>query len=91
MAPVPTRMWQNGPCRLFSTERFLGAVPYSSAGLKGYAGAYLCSRCRKQTHKVLGNFGDDSWICEACAQRNAKGTAIGAPSRSVTLQLEGDR
>ena len=85
--PKSTRMWKNGPCRLFSKEPFLGAVPFSGGGLKGYAGAYVCSRCHRQTHKVLGNFADDDWLCDRCAE-SGKGTESGTPSRPVTLQIE---
>ena len=40
--PKPVQMWKDGPRRMFSTERFLGAVPYAAAGLRGYAGAFIC-------------------------------------------------
>jgi hypothetical protein len=86
--PRIQRMWQHGPCRLFSEQRFQGAVPFSGGGLKGYAGPYICSGCQRQTHKVLGNFGGDDWVCEDCVSRYRKGTGTGTPSRPLSFQIE---
>lgn len=63
--PEPTRMYFDGPLRLFSTERFLGAVPYSGGDLKGYAGLYVCSSCQARTPEVIAR--GREWVCKSCA------------------------
>jgi hypothetical protein len=62
--PAPVRLYFNGPLRLFSTERFQGAVPYAAGDLKGFAGAFLCELCRFECHRVL--WFESAWLCRDC-------------------------
>jgi hypothetical protein len=87
--PRATKMWQRGPNRLFAKEPFLGGRPYSAGGLKGYVGAFVCDKCRRQVQKVLGSgFDSADWLCTDCAARYCKGTGTGTAARSVTLGIE---
>jgi len=53
MEPQVIRMYPNGPYRLFSEERFLGAVPYRDSVRQGFVGAFVCELCQKQVRDVL--------------------------------------
>jgi hypothetical protein len=86
--PRATQMWQNGPRRLFATEPFLGGRPYSAGGLRGYVGAFICGKCRRQVQKVMGSFNAADWLCVDCAARSSKGTGTCTASRPVTLGIE---
>lgn len=66
MPPVATKLYPDGPTRLFSTERFLGAVPYSGGFLKGYVGAFVCGQCRIEVVRVLYSMLAGAWLCRDC-------------------------
>jgi hypothetical protein len=65
--PAPTRMYDQGPLRQFSTERFQGGVPYSGGLFTGYAGAFVCASCRLQVPRVLYVMAIGDWVCRDCA------------------------
>jgi hypothetical protein len=64
MTVMPTRMYPNGPIRMFSDQRFLGGVPYSGGTFKGFAGGFVCACCRLEVHRVL--FEHNDWHCRGC-------------------------
>ena len=66
MAPEPTRMYYNGPIRMFSQAPFLGGVPYHGGTLKGYAGNFVCGQCRFETQRVLFCTAARDWVCRDC-------------------------
>jgi len=77
--PQPTRMYYGGPIRMFSSERFLGAVPYSGGDLKGYAGLFVCGVCQARTPQVITR--GHEWVCKPCAysrehERNQVSTGV---------------
>jgi hypothetical protein len=65
MAPEPTRMYYGGPLRLFSTERFLGGIPYHGGEFTGFSGMFICAQCRIEVPRVLFERAD--WICRDCS------------------------
>lgn len=52
-------MWQAGPLRQWSEDRFLRAIPYAKGG---YVGRYVCKTCKK---RVFGVY-EPQWLCSAC-------------------------
>jgi hypothetical protein len=74
--PTPTQLWRDGPKRMFSTERFLGARPYSTAGLRGFVGPWVCDKCGRSVLKVLSCFTCSDWLCERCAGDSSRPLAV---------------
>jgi hypothetical protein len=64
MEPEIIRMYNGGPLRLFSQDRFLGGVPYRDSIRTGFAGNYICSTCRRHTPWVIATSGE--WVCRSC-------------------------
>jgi hypothetical protein len=62
--PTITRMYPNGPLRLFSEERFLGGVPYADSERRGYAGSYVCEICQRQARELI--VASQQWVCRSC-------------------------
>jgi hypothetical protein len=63
------QMWENGPLRKFSRERFSGAISYESRNFSGFAGSFVCAECESACDGVYQAPG--RWICERC--RSGKG------------------
>jgi hypothetical protein len=79
MEPTITRMYPSGPYRLFSEERFSGAVPYADSVRRGYAGKYVCELCQSSVRDVIITAGQ--WICRNCVRcqqqrRDTRATAL---------------
>ena len=77
--PKPTRVYEGGPTRMFSTQRFQGGIPYSGGGLYGYAGLFICARCHSETPRVLFTQSVNDWCCRDCdslARRNRTMTCV---------------
>jgi hypothetical protein len=83
------RMWEGGPVRQWSEKACSGANHYyESPQMKGYAGAYVCDRCKKAGLGVYYDKGSGEWICGTCrgergAQQDASGSAQTASSGDV--------
>jgi hypothetical protein len=58
------QMWENGPFRKFSRERFSGAISYQSPTFSGFAGSFVCARCESTYDGVYQTSG--RWICGGC-------------------------
>jgi hypothetical protein len=67
VTPEPTRMYDQGPIRLFSTERFLGGVPYHGGQFTGYVGLFVCAECRLEVPRVLFVMTLGDWACRDCS------------------------
>jgi hypothetical protein len=85
------RMWDGGPLRQFS-ERQAGGhyVAYSSPILTGYAGSYVCDRCKRPCSGVYLAGPAKSWLCGPCKRNVQRLDSGGEPAKLVQL-LEGDR
>jgi hypothetical protein len=72
MEPVITRMYASGPLRRFSSEKFLGGLPYCDAERKGFvASGFICELCQQEAREVV--MAGQQWICRTCqtsGQRN---------------------
>jgi hypothetical protein len=68
----PTRMWEEGPLRHFSVERFPNSISYESPTLTGYVGTYVCERCATSAPGVYrlvhaeNGLNRVSWVCSSC-------------------------
>jgi hypothetical protein len=79
MEPTITRMYSNGPYRLFSEERFLGGVSYRDSVRQGFVGAFVCELCQRQAREVI--VAGNEWVCRRCVQsgqrvRDARGSTL---------------
>lgn len=61
------QMWENGPFRKFSRERFSGAISYESPTFSGFAGSFVCAKCESACDGVYQATG--RWICGECRSR----------------------
>lgn len=59
------RMWENGPSRNFSETR-VGAWTPQTGG--GYAGPYVCERCKKDVSGVYEDENGRTWQCSDCRE-----------------------
>lgn len=66
MAPTPTRLYPDGPVRLFSTDRFLGGTPYNGGSLRGFVGQFVCGQCKLEVPRVLFSLLAGDWLCRDC-------------------------
>jgi hypothetical protein len=63
--PQITRMYPNGPLRLFGEQPFLGGRPYKDAEREGFIGeGYVCELCQQRVPEVV--VGRGSWCCRGC-------------------------
>ena len=69
--PKVIQMYANGPYRLFSETRFLGATPYRDSVRQGYVGAFTCELCQQQAREVLVTRGQ--WICRTVWRQLSRG------------------
>jgi hypothetical protein len=77
--PTITRMYPNGPLRLFSEERFLGGVSYRDSVRQGFVGPFICEVCQQQTREVI--VAAQQWVCRGCVasgqqRRDARGGTL---------------
>jgi hypothetical protein len=63
------QMWENGPLRKFSRERFSGGISYESPNLSGFAGSFVCAKCENCCDGVYQAPG--GWICGGCRSGKA--------------------
>jgi hypothetical protein len=64
------RMWHCGPLRQFSeTQVSCHYIRYSGRILTGYAGSYVCDRCRRACGGVYLTYLSETrpeWLCGGC-------------------------
>jgi hypothetical protein len=70
------RMWDGGPLRQFSETQASGHyIRYSGRFLTGFAGAYVCDRCRRPCGGVyltyLSETGQE-WLCGGCKNQKQR-------------------
>jgi hypothetical protein len=74
------QMWEGGPLRQFSdTQRGGHYIAYSSAILTGYAGSYVCDRCRRPSVGVYLSHPSETeneWLCGGCKKRKHVSEAV---------------
>jgi hypothetical protein len=71
------RMWNGGPLRQFSdTQAKSHYIAYSGRFLTGYAGSYVCDRCRRPSPGVYLFKETHQWLCGGCKGRIPKGLGV---------------
>jgi hypothetical protein len=62
------QMWEGGPMREFAEKRphEHWGMPYESPVMKGYAGSYVCAKCKEVTVGVYRDKKSGGWTCAGC-------------------------
>jgi hypothetical protein len=64
------RMWNGGPLRQWSDRPMTGkSIRYEHGDTVGYAGAYVCEKCKETVAGVYRVHPTLKWFCGPCRER----------------------